>query len=79
MAGLHTLIATKLSVLAGWVSDVRKAGSGVKIVPRVLLEGWTMADFQEVFATEPNMAQVAEFAVQNLKVGSHTVNIFSIV
>ena len=57
---------------------MRKAGSGVKIVPRVLLEGWTMADFQEVFATEPNMAQVAEFAVQNLKVGSHTVNIANI-
>lgn len=54
---------------------MRKAGSGVKIVPRVLLEGWTMADFQEVFATEPNMAQVAEFAVQNLKVGSHAVNL----
>jgi chitinase domain-containing protein 1 len=52
----------------GWVSDVRRAGSGVKIVPRVLLEGWTMADFQEVFASESNMARVAEFAVQNLQV-----------
>jgi chitinase domain-containing protein 1 len=53
--------------LTGWVSDVRRAGSGVKIVPRVLLEGWTMADFQEVFASESNMARVAEFAVQNLQ------------
>ncbi|CAI8020803.1 Chitinase domain-containing protein 1 [Geodia barretti] len=51
----------------GWVSDVRRAGSGVKIVPRVLLEGWTMADFQEVFASEANMARVAEFAAQNLQ------------
>lgn len=51
----------------GWVSDVRKAGGGVKIVPRVLIEGWTMADFQEVFASESNMAQVAQFTVKNLK------------
>ena len=40
----------------------------MKIVPRVLLEGWTMADFQEVFASESNMARVAEFVVQNLQV-----------
>ena len=54
--------------MIGWVSDVRRAGSGVKIVPRVLLEGWTMADYQEVFASEHSMTQVAEFTVQNLQV-----------
>ena len=47
---------------------MRRAGSGVKIVPRVLLEGWTMADYQEVFASEHSMTQVAEFTVQNLQV-----------
>ena len=40
----------------------------MKIVPRVLLEGWTMADYQEVFASEHSMTQVAEFTVQNLQV-----------
>ena len=47
---------------------MRRGGGGVKIVPRVLVEGWTMADFQEVFASEGNMAQVAEFAAKNLQV-----------
>ena len=51
-----------------WVSLVRRGGSGVKIVPRILLEGWTMADFQEVFASEATMTQVAEFAARNLQV-----------
>ena len=54
--------------VAGWVSDVRDGGEGVKIVPRVLLEGWTMADFQEVFATDSSMAQVGQFLVERLKV-----------
>ena len=53
--------------VAGWVSDVRGGDDGVKIVPRVLLEGWTMADFQEVFATDASMAQVGQF-VERLKV-----------
>ena len=55
---------------AGWVSDVRSGGDGVKIVPRLLLEGWTMADFREVFASESSMKQVADFVVERLKVSS---------
>jgi chitinase domain-containing protein 1 len=51
----------------GWVSDVRSGGDGVKIVPRVLVEGWTMADFREVFASETSMIQVADFLVERLK------------
>lgn len=59
-----------------WVSLVRSGGSGVKIVPRMLLEGWTMADFQEVFASEAAMTQVAEFIVRSLQV-STDVNILT--
>ena len=58
------------------MSDVRGEDDGVKIVPRVLLEGWTMADFQEVFATDASMAQVGQFLVERLKVrgnGGNTV------
>ena len=46
----------------------KEGGGGVKIVPRVLVEGWTLADFQEVFASEAKMAQVAQFVVKNLQV-----------
>ena len=47
---------------------MRSEGAGVKIVPRVLLEGWTMVDFQEVFASEDSMKDVATFVVKSLKV-----------
>ena len=62
---------------------MRSGDDRVKIVPRVLLEGWTMADFQEVFATDASMAQVAQFLVERLKVrgngggGTNTVYIIS--
>ncbi|KAK7068385.1 Chitinase domain-containing protein 1 [Halocaridina rubra] len=34
----------------GWIKDVRKAGksSNVKIVPRVIVEGWRPSDFQDL-------------------------------
>ena len=55
--------------MTGWVSHVRREGGArVKIVPRLLLEGWTMVDFQEVFASEASMTQVAEFVVKSLQV-----------
>ena len=48
---------------------MRKEGNGgVKIIPRVLVEGWTMTDFQEVFASESKMSEVAEFVVRSLQV-----------
>ena len=40
----------------------------MKILPRLLLEGWSMADFQEVFASEASMKEVGNFIVKNLKV-----------
>ena len=59
---------------------MRSGGDGVKIVPRVLVEGWTMADFREVFASETSMIQVADFLVERLKVreGGETSCIFTV-
>ena len=42
----------------------------MKILPRLLLEGWSMADFQEVFASEASMKEVGNFIVKNLKVST---------
>ena len=43
-------------------------GRGVKIVPRVLVEGWTLTDFKEVFVSDATMGKVARFLVKNLQV-----------
>ena len=63
-----------LLYLLGWVSDVRSAGKGVKILPRLLFEGWTLADFQNVFASVKNMKEVGNFIAKNLKVNGNTCN-----
>lgn len=51
-----------------WVSHVRKEGNRVKIVPRLLLEGWTLTDFKEVFSSAASMKEVADFVLKSLKV-----------
>ena len=55
-------------LITEWVSHVRKEGNKVKIVPRLLLEGWTLTDFKEVFASEASMKEVADFVLKSLKV-----------
>ena len=62
MYGSYLLMTT------GWVSEVRRGGNGVKIVPRLLFEGWSMASYKAMFASEENMKKVAKFIVNNLKV-----------
>ena len=57
---------------SGWVSDVRAGGENVKVLPRLLFEGWSMADYQALFANEKNMKDVADFIVKNLKVKCET-------
>ncbi|KAJ7331986.1 hypothetical protein JRQ81_014166 [Phrynocephalus forsythii] len=51
----------------GWMKEVKKNARNIKIVPRILFEGWTYQDFESVFSSEDeieelanNMAQVAE-------------------
>lgn len=51
----------------GWVSEVRSGGGGVKILPRLLFEGWTAADFQNIFAKEAKAKELAEYIVHIVK------------
>lgn len=52
----------------GWVKDVRSSGKGVKIVPRVLFEGWNPNDFQELFASQSRRTELAQFLRDNMSV-----------
>lgn len=44
----------------GWIKDVRKAGksSNVKVVPRVIMEGWHRDDFEEIVNSEVKRGEV---------------------
>lgn len=52
----------------GWVSDVRKGGHDIRIVPRILFEGWTMTDYQDLFASQTRQSQLAVFITEQLAV-----------
>ena len=54
--------------MPGWVSEVRSGGKGVKILPRVLFEGWSVNDYMALFASERMMQEVAEFITQSVDV-----------
>ena len=47
---------------------MRSGGKGVRIVPRVLFEGWSLNNFQELFASESKRTELAEFLGDNLSV-----------
>jgi len=46
----------------GWMKEVRTAGKkvGVKIVPRIIAEGWRPADFNKVYESESERSKIAE-------------------
>ena len=55
--------------ILGWIDEVRKrGGGGVKIVPRVLFEGWSLAQYQQLFADDEIEMKLAEFLAQQLMV-----------
>ena len=58
--------------MPGWVSEVRSDGKGVKILPRVLFEGWSVNDYMALFASERMMQEVAEFITQSVDVSDPT-------
>ena len=66
---------SRLLMTTGWVSEVRRGGNGVKIVPRLLFEGWSMASYKAMFASEENMKKVAKFIVSNLRVRIKTISV----
>ena len=48
----------------GWLAEVRANGDGVKIVPRVLFEGWSATDYQNLFKSSSKMKELAEYLAQ---------------
>ena len=46
---------------AGWVAEVRSNSQKVKILPRVLFEGWSASDYMTLFADDKLMREVAQF------------------
>uniref|UniRef100_A0A6I8N2U5 Chitinase domain-containing protein 1 n=1 Tax=Ornithorhynchus anatinus TaxID=9258 RepID=A0A6I8N2U5_ORNAN len=53
VTGLH-------DVDQGWLRDVRKAAPRLRVVPRVLFEGWTPADFEAVFHSEDELDELGQ-------------------
>jgi len=47
---------------------VRASSKDVKILPRLLFEGWSMNDYQNLFADEERRREMAEYIVHALKV-----------
>lgn len=48
----------------GWLAEVRANSNGVKIVPRVLFEGWSATDYQNLFKSSSKMKELAEYLAQ---------------
>jgi len=51
----------------GWITDVRKGGEHVKIVPRVLFEQWSFNDFHIIFSSETALLALIDTIVSFLK------------
>ncbi|XP_064406555.1 chitinase domain-containing protein 1-like isoform X2 [Halichondria panicea] len=51
----------------GWLSDVRAGASSVRIVPRLLFEGWSGQDYRELFADDARMLKIAQELIKTLK------------
>ncbi|XP_068873104.1 chitinase domain-containing protein 1 isoform X3 [Aphelocoma coerulescens] len=43
----------------GWMKDVRKTSKTIKIVPRILFDGWTYQDFESVFGSEDEIEELS--------------------
>ncbi|NWW38932.1 CHID1 protein, partial [Panurus biarmicus] len=44
----------------GWMKDVRKTSKNIKIVPRILFDGWTYQDFDSVFGSEDEIEELSK-------------------
>uniref|UniRef100_A0A672TMC3 Chitinase domain-containing protein 1 n=1 Tax=Strigops habroptila TaxID=2489341 RepID=A0A672TMC3_STRHB len=47
----------------GWMKDVRKNSKNIKIVPRILFDGWTYQDFESVFGSEDEIEELSKSMV----------------
>ncbi|NXP69514.1 CHID1 protein, partial [Ramphastos sulfuratus] len=43
-----------------WMKDVRKSSRSIKIVPRMLFDGWTYQDFESVFNSEDEIEELSK-------------------
>ncbi|XP_064513681.1 chitinase domain-containing protein 1 isoform X3 [Pseudopipra pipra] len=44
----------------GWMKVVRKTSKNIKIVPRILFDGWTYQDFESVFGSEDEIEELSK-------------------
>ena len=57
----RSLMTVVYEFTAGWVNTVKIASSNkVKIVPRVMFEGWSMSDYSTLFASRDMALDVAK-------------------
>ncbi|KAM9146869.1 chitinase domain-containing protein 1 [Pangshura tecta] len=50
-----------------WMKDVKKNSKNIKIVPRILFDGWTYQDFESVFGSEDEIEELSKTMVQIAK------------
>ena len=53
---------------AGWMKDVRSGNQAVKIVPRLLFEGWSASSLIGLFRSEEQVRSMAGIVAAYLKV-----------
>ena len=63
-----------LGVYVGWMKDVKRGRDNVKIVPRLLFEGWSANSLLGLFRYEDRMQSVAETVAHFLEVRTYTCN-----
>ena len=61
------LLFVRLFVV-GWMAKLKEANSMVKIVPRILFDGWTKSDYLELFTDSALMTSVGNVIRQQLEV-----------
>lgn len=68
-SGGSTIITGDHDVDQGWLTEVKKAGKSadVKIVPRLLFDGWQPRDFRELFDSEPKWNRVINDIISMIK------------
>uniref|UniRef100_A0A3B3ZT25 Chitinase domain-containing protein 1 n=1 Tax=Periophthalmus magnuspinnatus TaxID=409849 RepID=A0A3B3ZT25_9GOBI len=54
----------------GWVKALRKSNKKVRIVPRVLLDGWSYQDYMSVLGSEDEIEELASELVDVAKVNN---------
>lgn len=54
------------------MAEVRAGGKGVKVVPRILFEDWSMHDFMELFGDSEKMNSLGDYIGRQLVVSTRS-------